>query len=181
MTAGAGAERRAQNTLFSRRRSRRRPQPRGQYRLPDWVWGAAIGVVVLIVGGGIFLVSGLGGGGGGTCDSELAPLPGRADVTAAGFQEEDAALAEVIGYLNRGDLDNAFATFYGDVHSFTHNIDPDVRDADEEKAKSLCEAVIELEELLEGNSTVAMAAAVQNLRIELGDAAEVLGFPRPGP
>ncbi|HEY5625076.1 MAG TPA: hypothetical protein VIT93_01160, partial [Dehalococcoidia bacterium] len=142
MIAGMRDERFAQNTLFSRRRSRRRPQPRGQYRLPDWVWGLAIGVLVLVVGGGIFLVSGLGGGGGGPCDDELPRLPGKANVTAEGFQEEDAALGETIVALNRADLDSAFATFYGDVHAFTHNIDPDVRAADEDAAKRLCEAVI---------------------------------------
>ncbi len=180
MIADLRDERFARNTLFSRRRARRRPQPQGQYRLPDWVWGLAIGVVVVIVGGGIFLFIGGGGSGGTTCDSELSSLPGKADVTAEGFQEEDVALGQVIGYLNQADLDNAFASFYGDVHAFTHNIDPDVRAADEEKAKAVCEAVIELEEILESNSTAAMAAATAQLREQLRDAAEVLGFPRPG-
>ncbi len=180
MTAGLRVERLTQNTLFSRRRARRRPQPQAQYRLPDWVWGLAIGVLVVIVGGGIFLVSGLGGSGESTCDSELASLPGGADLTAEGFQEEDVALGQVIAYLNQADLDNAFASFYGDVHSFTHNIDPEVRAADEETAKAVCEAVIELEELLESNSPAAMAAATAELREQLRDAAELLGFPRPG-
>ncbi len=179
MIADLRDERLTQNTLFSRRRARRRPQPQGQYRLPDWVWGLAIGVLVVIVGGGVFLISGLGGSGGTTCDNELPSLPGKADVTAEGFQEEDVALGQVIAYLNQGDLDNAYASFYGDVHSFTHNIDPDVRAADEETAKAVCEAVIELEEILESNSTSAMAAATANLREQLRDAAELLRFPRP--
>ena len=148
--------------------------------MPDWVWGVAIGVLVLVLGGGFFLISGVGGGGGGTCDSELSSLPGKADVTAEGFQEEDVALGQVIIALNRADLDGAFAAFYGDVHSFTHNIDPDVRAADEETAKAVCEAVLELEELLEGNSPPAMAAATATLRDLLRDAAELLDFPRPG-
>ena len=180
MIADRRDERFAQNTLFSRRRARRRPQSQGQYRLPDWVWGLAIGALVVIVGGGVFLLSGLSGGGGGTCDNELPRLPGGADVTAEGFREEDLLLGQVIGFLNGADLDNAFSSFYGDGHAFTHNIDPDVRAVDEETAKGVCEAVIELEELLEGNSPGAMAAAAASLREELRDAAEVLGFPRPG-
>ena len=127
-----------------------------------------------------FLFIGVGGGGGGTCDNELPRLPGGADVSAEGFQEEDSLLGQVIGFLNGADLDNAFSSFYGDGHAFTHNIDPDLRAADEETAKRVCEAVIELEVLLESNSTAAMAAATANLREELRDAAEVLGFPRPG-
>ncbi len=181
MIADPRGERFAQNTLFSRRRSRRRrPQPQGQYRLPDWVWGLAIGALVVIVGGGVFLFIGVGGSGGTTCDSELSRLPGKSAVTADGFQEEDVLIGQVIAYLNQGDLDNAFSSFYGDGHAFTHNIDPDVRAADEETAKELCRAVIELEGLLEGNSPGAMASATANLREKLRDAAEVLGFPRPG-
>lgn len=179
MIAGLREERFAQNTLFSRRRSRRRPQPQTQYRLPDWVWGLALGVLVVVVGGGVYLFGGVGGSSAKTCDSKLPSLPGKADVTAEGFQEEDVALAEVIAYLNRGDLNNAFAAFYGDVHAFTHNIDPELRAADEDAAKGLCETVIELEGLLEGDSPSAMAAATVKLREELRDAAEILGFPRP--
>ncbi len=180
MIADSRGEHLDQNTLFSRRRSRRRPRSQGQYRLPDWVWGLAIGGLVVIIGGGFFLFVGVGGSGGSTCDNELSRLPGPAAATEKGFQEDDVVLGEVIGYLNQADLDNAFATFYGEVHAFTHNIDPDVRAVDEEKAKEVCEAVLELEELLESNSPAAMSAAAANLREELRDAAEILSFPRPG-
>ena len=136
--------------------------------------------MVVIVGGGIFLFIGVGGSSGTTCDNELPRLPGGSDVSAEGFQEEDLLLGQMIGDLNQSDLDNAFSSFYGATHAFTHNIDPDVRAADEETAKRVCEAVLELERLLEGNSPGAMVAATANLREELRDAAEVLGFPRPG-
>ncbi|MCH7485198.1 MAG: hypothetical protein IIA90_08660 [Chloroflexi bacterium] len=180
MIADLRDERFGQNTLFSRRRSRRRPQPQGQYRLPDWVWGLAIGALVVIVGGGFFLIIGVRDSGGRPCDNELSRLPGVADATAEAFREEDLVLGQVIAYINQADFDNALASFYGEVHAFTHDIDADVRAADEEKAKLVCEAVIDLEELLESNSPGAMAAAAANLREELRDAAEVLGFPRPG-
>lgn len=185
MIAGQRDDRFAQNTLFSRRRARRRPRPQGQYKLPDWVWGLALGALVVIGGGGAFLFIGTGGGGGSTCDNELKPLPGRAAVTAAGFQEEDDALAETLQYLNQGDLDNTFATFYGDVHAFTHNVDPAVREVDEELAKELCELVLELEEEYDPppsqqRSFSRMAASTTALREHLRDVAEALGFPRPG-
>ncbi|MCH7952673.1 MAG: hypothetical protein IIC25_02180 [Chloroflexi bacterium] len=134
----------------------------------------------MIIGGGFFLFVGVGGSGGSTCDNELSRLPGPAAVTGKGFQEEDVVLGEVIGYLNQPDLDNAFSSFYGEVHAFTHNIDPDVRAVDEEKAKEVCEAVLELEELLASDSQAAMSAAAAKLREELRGAAEVLGFDRPG-
>ena len=75
----------AQNALFSRRRSRRRPRSQGQYNLPDWVWGLAIGGLVVIIGGGFFLFVGVGGSGGSTCDNELSRLPGPAAVTGKSF------------------------------------------------------------------------------------------------
>ena len=75
----------AQSTLVSRRRSRRRPRSQGRYSLPDWVWGLAIGAVVVIVGGGFYLFVGVGGSGGSTCDNELSRLPGPAAVTEKGF------------------------------------------------------------------------------------------------
>jgi hypothetical protein len=179
MIADTRSERVAIGTLFSRRRLRRRPQSRGQYRLPDWVWGVAIGVVVALVGLGFFLFVGTGGSGGSTCDSELTSLPGKAAVTAEGFQEEDTTLGETIAFLNKADLAGASETFYGEVHAFTHNVDADLRAVDEEAAKRLCEAVLDLEEALEGGSPGAMSASAANLREELRDAAETLGFARP--
>ena len=176
MIADTRSERATQNTFFSRRR----PQSRGQYRLPEWVWGVAIGGVVALVGLGFFLFVGTGGSDGSTCDSELASLPGKAAVTAEGFQEEDFALGEMIAYLNQADLAGASDSFYGEVHAFTHNVDADLRAVDEEAAKRLCELVLDLEQALEGNSLGAMSVSAANLREELRDAAETVGFPRPG-
>jgi len=147
LIAGQSDEHFAQNTLFSRRRARRRPQPQGQYRLPDWVWGLAIGVLVLVAAGGYFVIGGIGGGGGGGCNEALPD--------------------------------------YGDVHAFTHNVDPAVREVDEELAKTLCELVIELENEYDPpppqqRSLARMAASTTALREHLRDIAEALGFPRPG-
>lgn len=174
--------------MMSRRRQSRRARYRSsqsqyQYRLPDWVWGLALGVIVLIGVGAYFFLT--GGGASATCDKALPPLPGNVQVTAEGFQVEDQKLGETIQYLNQGNLDQTFATFYGDVHAFTHNIDPDIREANEEMAKELCERVIEVEEDYdppppEQRSIPNMIRSTQALREHLRDVAEELGFPRPG-
>jgi hypothetical protein len=176
----------AGHTLFTRRRASRRTRQQYQYRLPDWVWGLVLGLVIIVFGGGYFLVTNvLGGGGGSGCDKALPPLPGTVQVPAEGFQQEDEAMTLVIGYLSSGDLDNAFANFYGDTHAFTHNIDPDIRKVDEEKAKSLCESVLDIEEQLDPppgteRSFPRMVSSATTLRDELRDVAVILGFPRPG-
>lgn len=167
---------------MTRRRYRRQKQ---QYTFPDWVWGLGLGLVVVVALGGYLVVTQVGGSGGGRCAKALPPLPGGAQVTAEGFQEEDVALGKVIDYLNRGDVDNAFANFYGPTHAFTHNIDPDVRIADETKAKELCETVITVETDFDPpppgqRSLSRMAASAGTLRDHLRDIAELLGFPRPG-
>lgn len=60
------------HTYFAGKRSNRRSSE--QTRLPDWAWGAGIGLLVLVFFGGYFVVSGaLGGNGGGPCDEALPP------------------------------------------------------------------------------------------------------------
>ncbi len=181
------AERLETGVLWSRRRRyQRRPAASDQYRLPDWVWGLGLGVIVVILGGGYFLLTNVvGGGGGGGCGKALPPLPGGAQADAAGFQQEDEALGVVLDYINKGDLDNTFANFYGDTHAFTHNIDPDIRAVDEEMAKELCEAVIKVETDFDPpppkqRSLAEMRTSIERLRNQLRDIAEALGFPRPG-
>lgn len=174
------------SVLLSRRRRYRRSRQQYQYRLPDWVWGAMFGLVIILLGGGYFLLSGgFGLGGGGGCNKALPRLPGNVQVSAEGFQEEDDSLILVIQYLNQGDLSNAFENFYGDTHAFTHNIDQQVREVDEEQAKRLCEAVLDFEEELDPppgtpRSFPQMVLSATTLRDELRNVAETLGFPRPG-
>jgi hypothetical protein len=162
-------------TYHSRRRAA------AQTRLPDWVWGAGLGVIALFFIAVFFLVSGvLGGGGGGSqCDDPLAPL-GSSEISAEAFQEEDAALGRVIGFLQSGDRVAAEAAFYGPVHNFTHNADPPLREQDEELAKELCEAVLVLEESFITGTTPDVATDTQRVRDLLRDAAVALGYPRPG-
>src|SRR5512132_2185944 len=117
------------NVLFSSRRRARRPTYRpasGQTRIPDWVWGAGLGLIVIVAIGGYFLLSS-GGGGGGTCDTALKPIR-TSDISAKGFQDEDTGLADIIQRLQAGDRNGGEQEFYqGKTHDFTHNVDPPLR------------------------------------------------------
>lgn len=168
----------ASNTLHARRRARRTSS---QTRLPDWVWGAAIGLIVMVFVGGYFAISGaFGGSSSSSCDNALPPL-GTSVVDADAFAEEDAGLTKVLDLLEQGDRAGAEAAFYGPVHNFTHNVDPPLREVDEPLAKELCKAVIELENSLASRATdVEIIGQVETVQEILRDAAEALGYPRPG-
>ncbi len=166
--------------LASRRSRRPRRAAYQGARLPDWVWGLGLGVLVLLAVGGYFLVTSVTGGGGGACDTALLPL-GVSDVSAKTFIQEDADLGKVIDMLNRGDKNAAESAFYGPVHNFTHNVDPSVRQKNDQLAKDICQAVLKIEDDLAFNATTQQASAsLQRVRDLLRDAAEAIGYPRPG-
>jgi hypothetical protein len=140
--------------------------------------------LVTVIGGAIIaafiLLAGDGGGGGSACDDSLVPL-GESDISQLGFQTEDVGLTRMIQAAKAGDLDAASAAFFGDVHNFTHNVDPPLREVDEELAKELCEAVIAIEEDLAFSPNVgSIAAQATRIRELMRDAAEALGYARPG-
>lgn len=141
-----------------------------------------LGLVAVVGGGVIAAVFFLFGGGGGSnaCDSALAPL-GQSNVSQLGFQTEDVGLTRVIQAASVGDLNAAESAFFLDVHSFTHNVDPAIRQVDDELARKLCQAVIDIEEELAFERRVSVIAG-QAMRIQelLRDAAVKLGYARPG-
>lgn len=170
--------------LFSRRRARSRPRPvRGQERLPDWVWGAGLGVIVLIFVAGFFLFSQVTGGSGSTCDSPLKPIGSAPAADAAGFQQEDVQLGHLVDFLNQGDFNGANVLFYGEPHNFMHTAEPAIRAKNETLGKNLCEAVIKFEtdfDTTGRTSSSVLATEVTAVRNYLRDGAVALGFPRPG-
>lgn len=167
----------AASTLYSHRRSRAKRHS----GVPDWVWGAGLGVMALFFVAAFFVVGRISGDdAGGVCDKPLAPLDG-AEISAQAFDAEEEALTLVISMLNLGDRPGAEAAFFGPVHGFTHNVDPPLRERDEDAAKELCKAVTEMETGFSTNAPPATIAAQINLvRSLLRDAAEKLGYPRPG-
>ena len=139
--------------------------------------------LVTIVGGGIIVAVVLffgGGGAGSPCDDPLVAL-GQSDISQLGFQTEDAGLARVVQAATAGNLEAAESAFFGDVHNFTHNVDAPLREADEELAKEICEEVTEIEEELAiGQRVSVIAGQATRIRELVQDAAEALGFARPG-
>lgn len=140
--------------------------------------------LVAVIGGGIVIavifLLGSNGGGNSACNNALPPL-GRSDISQAGFQAEDVGLTRVIQAASAGNLPAAEDAFFGDVHNFTHNVDPPLRPIDEEMARDLCETVIHIEEELAIDRRVdVIASDAARIRALLRDAAEALGYARPG-
>ena len=140
--------------------------------------------LVAVIGGGIVVavILFLGGNGGSNsaCDNALAPL-GTSEISQAGFQAEDVGLTKVIQAASAQDLTAAEDAFFGDVHNFTHNVDPPVRAVDAKMAKDLCKTVIHIEEELAIDRRVdVIATDAARIRELLQDGAEALGYARPG-
>lgn len=174
------------NVLFSSRRRYRRQAQAYQGRLPDWVWGAGLGLIVLVFVAGFFLFSRLNASGS-TCDSPLKPIGATAHpTTAEGFQTEDDDLDHLITSLQQGDSNTANALFFGPAHNFMHTAEPAIREKDEALGKKLCEAVIKFEgdfDRAPGAAPVSSQQLVNEvtvIRDYLRDGAVALGLPRPG-
>ena len=149
----------------------------------DRAWGAILGLIFVAFIGGSFLAGHISGANAGGCDKALAPLPGGTTISAGAFVAEDASLAQVIQFLNKGDSTSADNTFYGPAHSFMHNADPPIRLANETLARRLCNSVVQLEtDLLAGSkvTTYKLADDTTKVRDALRDGAVALGYPRPG-
>ncbi len=141
--------------------------------------------LVTVIGGGIIvavvlLFGGEGGGAGSPCDESLVAL-GESEISQMGFQAEDAGLARVAQAATAGNLEAAESAFFGDVHNFTHNVDAPLREVDEELAIELCEEITELEEELALDRRISVIAGkATRVRELIQDAAEALGYARPG-
>ena len=141
--------------------------------------------LVTVIGGGIIVaaVPFFGGGGGeagNPCDDPLVAL-GESDISQMGFQAEDAGLARVAQAATAGDLEAAESAFFGDVHNFTHNVDAPLREVNEELAIEICEEITKIEEELALDQRISVIAGqATRIRELIQDAAEALGYARPG-
>ncbi len=142
--------------------------------------------LVTVIGGGIIVAAVLffGGGGGGdsACNDPLPPL-GDSDISQLGFQTEDVGLTRMSEATSVGNLESATEVWYdndSELHNFTHHVDAPLREADEELAKELCEAVISFEDELISERVGRVATEAIRVRNLLREAAEALGFARPG-
>ncbi len=149
----------------------------------DSAWGAVLGLIFVAFIAASFLLGHITGANAGGCDKPLAALPGGTTISADAFIAEDASLAQVIDYLQKGDSTSADNTFYGPVHSFMHNADPPIRQVSESLARTLCTSVVQLEtDLLAGSdvTTYKLADDTAKVRDALRDGAVALGYRRPG-
>lgn len=170
---GANTGRRA------RRRSERARARSGSSPLPDWVWGAGFGAIVVLFIGFWMAAGLLAGQSAAACDEPLAPL-GTSDISVEAFASEEIALTQVVDALNRGDRAAAEAQFYGPIHGFTHNVDAPVRERDESLAKRLCEAVIKVEDGLTARAdNLQLASDIGAVRDILREVAVALGYASP--
>jgi len=165
-----------------RTRARARKESSDKRSIPDWVWGAGLGAIVLVFIAAFFAFAQLSSGSSDPCDKALTAL-GTSTVDGPAFQSEDTSLGHMVDLLNQGDLNAANTIFYGPVHNFTHNVDPPIRAKDAATAKSLCKAVTKLEvDLTVAQShatTDQLATETADIRNRLRDGAVVLGYPRP--
>lgn len=142
-----------------------------------------LGLVALIGGGivaAIIFFVGDGGGGNTLCDQPLPPM-GESEISQPAFQTEDAGLTRVIEAALAGDLPAAQNAFSGDVRNFTYDVDQRLREVDQELAKELCQAVNRIEEELTVNQRAdRVATHATRIRDLVRQAAEALGYARPG-
>jgi hypothetical protein len=167
----------ASSTYYSTRRAR----ARGRSGIPDWVWGAGLGGLVVIFVVAFFIVRSATGGSSDPCDSSLPPLTSETPaINAEAFAQEDAALKRVVDALTAGDRAGAEAQFFGPVHNFTHAVHPVIREKDPALAREFCRTIVDTEnQLASGASSSAIALNMNTARGLLRDIAVVLGYPRP--
>jgi hypothetical protein len=114
------------------------------------------------------------------CDRPLAAI-GSGQIGQEQFDSADAGMEQVIALAQQGDVDGAQVAFFSKVHNFTHDVDQPLRDKNEESAKGLCRAVVQIEaEFAFGGEAPTVAAEAEGIRDLLGQAAEELGFAPRG-
>lgn len=144
--------------------------------------------LVTVIGGalvaGVILLVGDGGDGTNLCDEPLLPLS-ESEISQMDFQAGDAGLAKVVEAASRGNVETASEAFYAnnsEIHNFTRGVDQPLREVDQEMAKDLCEAAADLGEEFVAAEPKADAITTTAIRLRdlVGDAAEALGYARPG-
>lgn len=106
-----------------------------------WLGLIAVGIVVTVV----LIVRGqMESSSRDPCDQSLPSL-GESVLSIAQFQNVEGSMALVAQAAEQGDVPAAERLFFGPVHTFTHYIDPPLRQEDPDLAKEFCRSVIEIE------------------------------------
>lgn len=163
------------------------PVPEGGRRFSrDWARAWLVASVPRIIVAGVFativLIAALSYGGGSTnaavsCDKSVPPLSGQA-VTDSRTALAIASLNEMIAAANENNIERARTVWVtSDAHNLTHDIDGPLRKVSDGMARSLCEDVIALENVMVGQIVPdavaqragAVVAALQSARAVLGE------------
>jgi len=90
------------------------------------------------------------------------------------FEEANAGLEEAIEQAEQGAPQEALVAFFLLSHDFTHDVDGPLREEDEGLAVRLCNAVVEMEELVtgeaDGDTVAELARSVQEALAEAREA-----------
>jgi hypothetical protein len=165
------------------------PVPEGGRRFShEWVRAWLIASLPRMVVAGVFaavvLVAALSYGGGSTnaavsCDRNVPPLSGQA-VTDDRIALAAASLNEMVGAAEINNIERARTVWLtSDAHNLTHDIDGPLRKVSDEMARSLCQDVIALENVMVGQIVPeavveragAVAAALHSARAALRESA----------
>lgn len=129
--------------------------PQGEQRFSrPWLaaWMKASGPRIIIAGvfcAGLFVASALSDGSSdafdpSVCNQGLPALTGQS-VTPERIEAGVQGLHDLAGAARNGDFDGARVIIYSDAHNITHDVDPQVRPANEILARDLCISILALE------------------------------------
>ncbi len=112
----------------------------------------------------------------GACGRPLSALTGN-PVTSERISAAAEGMRAVQAAAETPDPQGAKATFFGETHALTHDIDPPLRAVDPELARLLCESVVILEvELATQPDLARVAGAAAASATQLEGAGEALGL-----
>jgi hypothetical protein len=144
-----------------------------------------LGVVVLVVvAGATFLLTGGSGDSNNGADATNIPVGSFGDVTQPGLERATEGLCEVRDDMKKDDLNSARTAFYDQAHLFLHQLAAQVQEKDLDQASSLLIAKYHLEDILPAEGQVATGAIpdeglIDDLLTQVHKSAEVLGFKAP--
>ena len=111
----------------------------------------------------------------GICQEPLPP--GQGVPSAERFRTAGEGLAEMDQLLESEDLNGAGSVFFSQVHDLTHDIDAQLRGADQAMARDLCAIIGQMEsDFAFGGEAESMKALANRARQLMREASSLLGY-----
>jgi hypothetical protein len=151
------------------------PVPEGGRRFSaewsrDWLVASAPRMMIAGVFAGLVLIAALSFGNSSSqeainCERGVPPLTGGA-VTEDRVANAIAGLAEMESVARGGDSQRVSRTWLtSDAHNLTHDIDGPLRRVSPERARTLCENVVELEDVMTGEAIAEGVVSIDELQV----------------